>query len=118
MSNEAREQLVRAILIHLEVHGEKETIGQLRDELSRLTVLSEIRRNNAEIVRLTKRIGELGDCLNTAVDALGFYADPDNYADRPGKPSAVRKDKGEAAREALEAINAAAEAQEEEGSDG
>lgn len=111
--NEAKEQLIRAVLIHLEIHGEDQTIAQLRDELSRLTVQREIKRSNAEIVRLTQRVTELDECLNTAVDALGFYADEDNYADRPGKPSAVRKDKGGNAREALEAINAAAETQED-----
>lgn len=117
-ANEARDQLIRAVLIHLEIHGEQETIAQLRDELGRLTMLHEIKRNNAEIVRLTQRITELDECLITAVDALGFYADEDNYADRPGKLSAVRKDKGSTARDALEAINAAAKEAPEEDRNG
>lgn len=115
-NDEARRRVFGALLDHQEILGEEETIALLRNELTRLTVLQEHRRTNAENLRLTRLVGELEADLDAAVDALGFYSDPDNYEERAGsRPSAVRKDKGDNAREALEALTAAAEKREEEG---
>lgn len=103
-NDEARRQVFHALLIHKETSGEEETIALLSTELARLTVLREHRRTSSEILRLTQRVAELEGQIATAVDTLGFYADADNYEDRGGKPSVVRKDKGSDARDALKAL--------------
>lgn len=102
--NAPEQEAHRALLILSETRGSRTTIAFLRQELQRLFVVEEMRTASRQLVAAEERVSEAEKHLAAAKDALEFYADPDNYKSRSGKQSAIERDKGRTALDALEAI--------------
>lgn len=103
--NEARDQLLRDLILFRETCGRERLIDLLEQELARERVIKRIKDCAAAEAAAAERIAELEERLEKAAKGLEFYADSDNYQRaRNGKTSAVERDKGHTARLTLEAI--------------
>lgn len=107
--DEAFRRLLEAILIFKDLHGSYDTTTFLQQEITREIVLREYHAGRKELVAVEAAAQQSANHLATALEALGFYADADNYKLRNGPQSMVTKDKGRLAREALQAIGGAEE---------
>jgi hypothetical protein len=99
--DEAFRRLLKQSLIFKEQHGSYSYTNWLQQELTREIVVREYHAARTEVVAAEKAAQQASDQLVVATDALEFYADGDNYKSRNGQPSAVAKDKGLTARNAL-----------------
>ena len=102
----AFECFCEAALVIRELRGTEGYVAMLQQELAREGViarLTEARR--AAFAASQPAVPQSSDQLETAVKALEFYAEGDNHKPVNGKPSAVARDKGRRARQALEAIS-------------
>jgi hypothetical protein len=99
--DEAFRQLLEAILVFKDIHGSYNTTTFLQQEITREVVVREYRASRKEVLAAAEVALQLGEQLSVSTDALEFYADGDNYKSRNGQPSAVAKDKGLTARNAL-----------------
>ena len=112
--NAALKRITQATLIFKDIYGAQGLRTFLLQELTREICLGEIaERNRALVIAAETRAAaeadaKRADLLQTAIEALAFYADSDNYDRRGAKPSPISADKGDFARNALEAIDAAA----------
>ena len=111
--NAALKRITQATLIFKDIYGAQGLRTFLLQELTREICLGEIaERNRALVIAAETRAAaeadaKRADLLQTAIEALAFYADSDNYDRRGAKPSPISADKGDFARNALEAIDAA-----------
>lgn len=116
--NAALKRITQATLLFKEIYGAQGLRTFLLQELTREICLGEIclgeiaERNRALVIAAETRAAaeadaKRADLLQTAIEALAFYADSDNYDRRGAKPSPISADKGDFARNALEAIDAA-----------
>lgn len=99
--NEALRQLLEATLTFKELHGSYDYTNWLQQELAREIVVREYHASRKEVVEAEAASKLLSDQLGVATDALEFYADTANHKSRNGQPSAVAKEKGLTARNAL-----------------
>jgi len=112
-TNEALNRLIESSLIYRDIKGDKAYCAFLLQELTREIALGKIdERKRALVVAAETRAAaeadaKRADLLQVAIEALAFYADSDNYDRRGAKPSPISADKGDVARNALEAIDAA-----------
>jgi hypothetical protein len=103
--DEAFRRLLEAILIFKDLHGSYDTTKFLQQEITREIVVREYHAGRKEVAAAEVAAQRAAVLLATAIEALGFYADPDNYKMRNGQPSVVIKDKGHLASEALATIS-------------
>lgn len=104
--DEAYRRLLEAIQIFKEIHGSYDTTKFLQQEITRETVVREYHASRYQVLAAEQAAKQANELLAIATDVLGFYADKDNWKTGDGKGvfSAVSKDKGRAATQALEAI--------------
>jgi hypothetical protein len=106
--DEATNQALRSILIMTELYGNAEAIKFLSQELARLRVIEERRSAQRALIpyeggETTKpATADLAEIVRALEEALGFYANADNYEGKGN--SRVQRDKGERARAALDAV--------------
>ena len=83
----------------------KDVDGKIRlVDLSNLQITVETKDSRTTLSRFEGKIADLEEQLDTATSALEFYADSANYeAGKAGK-TAIEKDKGRRARQALDQI--------------
>jgi hypothetical protein len=103
--NEARERLLEDLLIFREHHGQAGLIDLLEQELCRERVVKRYKEQQQAAAAAEARQAEFAAKLDTAHEALEFYGNGDNYEGRGARPSAIEKDKGGTARNALAAID-------------
>ncbi len=116
-NEEALLRLLETIQIARDIYGAEDVIRILQQELARERVIDKLGAQKKQLIAVAGAHGALQAQLDTATAALEFYAETDNYRAGPGgKVSAVAKDKGREARNALEEIGGeAGEPDENEG---
>jgi hypothetical protein len=110
--NEARERILEHLLIFREHHGQAGLIDLLEQELCRERVVKRYKEQQQAAAAAEARQAELAAMLDTTAEALEFYGNADNYEARGGRLSAIQKDKGGTARNALAAIDPEADGEE------
>lgn len=109
--DEAFRRVLEALMIFKDTHGSFSLTNLLQQEIARETVVREYHAGNKALAEERERLAaEYEGRLGATLAALEFYADPANYKPHAhSKPSAVFKDAGRQAREAIEAISGEAE---------
>lgn len=103
--DEAFRRLLEASLIFKELYGSHNYTTFLQQEIARETVVREYHASAKERVEAEAAAQLAAERLAIAITAFEFYEDPGNYnAPSNGKPSAIARDKGKMARDALAAI--------------
>jgi hypothetical protein len=110
--NEARERVLEDLLIFREHHGQAGLIDLLEQELCRERVVKRYKEQQQAAAVAAAREAQLTARLNAAADAMEFYGNSENYEGRGARPSAIEKDKGKIARDALHAIDPEADGEE------
>jgi hypothetical protein len=102
--NEAQTKALQALFVLEETRGEAAMIAFLEQELQRRYVMRQMRDADKRVVAAEERAGLSERRLDKSVEALGFYADPENYVAPATSESPVQKDAGKTARHALAAL--------------
>lgn len=99
--NEALEAVLQSLLTFRSIHGAEKLSDLLEHELGREAVLRRIEADRKASATPPVQHQQ----FETAVAALEFYADVENHTPRKGQQvSAVARDKGRIARDALASI--------------
>jgi hypothetical protein len=108
---EVQDKLVEVLFVAEEIYGARKTIDLLEQELRRLKVINELKNQRQKLLPAPADVpdvpAESPAAIAAAVEALKFYGEETNYEVRKtgrDRQSAIAKDGGFIAREALAAL--------------
>ena len=106
---EAQDKLHAALFVVEELHGDKQAISILEQEINRIKVYGSLKAERQKLLAPppSTPASAVADVNGIAVDALKFYGEETNYEPAKtgrDKRSAIAKDGGKMARDTLAAL--------------